>query len=95
LDLIVEAIEEYGYTNKIKLGLDCAASEFYGRDKENYTLYGRKYTSGKLVDFYTDLVSRSPIISIEDPFAEDDWKGFRSITKKKGILLRLLVMIYL
>jgi len=77
-------IEECGYTNKIKLGLDCAASEFYDRDKENYTLNDRRFTSGELLDFYLDLVSKYPIISIEDPFAEDDWEALKSITTKIG-----------
>ncbi|MCK5613920.1 phosphopyruvate hydratase, partial [Candidatus Pacearchaeota archaeon] len=73
-----------GYTNKIKLGLDCAASEFYNKDKEFYTLNSKKFSSDELLDFYTDLASKFPIISIEDPFSEDDWEGFKNITKKIG-----------
>jgi enolase len=66
------------------LGLDCAASEFYNKDKEFYTLNNKKYSSDELLDFYADLASKFPIISIEDPFSEDDWKGFKNITKKIG-----------
>ncbi len=90
LDLIVEAIEEYGYTEKIELGLDCAASEFYDNKKDKYTLSGKKYSSGELVDFYTELIAKYPIISIEDPFSEDDWDGFKSITKKIGSSIQIV-----
>jgi enolase len=84
LEIIEEAIGEMGYNDKIKIGLDCAASEFYNKDKKVYSINKKNYTNGELVDFYSDLVSKYSIISLEDPFAEDDWEGFINITKKLG-----------
>jgi enolase len=82
LDAISEAINKAGYKGKVKLGMDSAASEFYKDGK--YHIDGKALTSEKLVDYYLDLVKDYPIISLEDPFAEDDWKGFTSLTKKSG-----------
>lgn len=72
LYLIKNAI---GENKDINIALDCAASEFYKDGK--YVLEGKKFSRQELVEFYKDLVKRFPIISIEDPFAEDDWEGFK------------------
>jgi enolase len=64
----------------VKLGMDSAASEFYKNGK--YNIDGKSLSTDKLVDYYLDIVKDYPIISLEDPFAEDDWKGFVSLTKK-------------
>jgi len=90
LNFIIKAIEELGYAGKIKLGLDCAASEFFNKKKKKYTINGKQYTSDKLVDFYIDLVSKYPLISIEDPFEEDDWEGFVNLTKKLGNKIQIV-----
>ncbi|OGZ65929.1 MAG: phosphopyruvate hydratase [Candidatus Staskawiczbacteria bacterium RIFCSPHIGHO2_02_FULL_34_10] len=63
----------------VKIALDCAASEFYRDGK--YVLEGKELSRNELVEFYKDLVQRFPIISIEDPFAEEDWEGFKEIKK--------------
>src|SRR3989344_9511662 len=60
-----------------KIAIDCAASEFYSNGK--YNLDGRELSRSELFDFYADLADRFPIISIEDPFAEEDWNGFEFI----------------
>jgi len=83
-DFILAAIEEFGYTGKIKLGVDCAASEFYNDEKKCYNLMGKDYSSGELIDFYSELISKYPIITIEDPLNEDDWDGFQEMTTKLG-----------
>src|SRR3989344_2792585 len=62
-----------------KIALDCAASEFFKDGK--YVLEGKELSREQLVDFYKDLVNRFPIVSIEDPFAEDDWEGFKEARK--------------
>jgi enolase len=80
--LIVKAIEDCGYKGKIKMGFDAAASEFY--EKGRYHVGGKVYHSGELVGFYKDLIKKFPIISAEDPFAEDDWKGFVEFTQEVG-----------
>ena len=63
----------------VKIALDCAASEFYKDNK--YALDGQELTRTELLEFYQDLAERFCIISIEDPFAENDWQGFEEIMK--------------
>jgi len=70
-----------GY-NDVKFALDCAASEFYKNNK--YNLEGRELTRAEMLEFYKNLIDNFPIISIEDPFAEEDWQGFEEITKELG-----------
>jgi enolase len=80
LNLIIKAVKKAGYQNKIKIGLDCAASQFYGDKK--YQLEGAVFTKQGLLAFYQDLVENYPIIFLEDPFSEEDWQGFQETTKK-------------
>ncbi len=63
-----------------KIGLDVAASQLFSEDK--YTIDGKELMRSGLSDFYEDLISRFPIIFIEDAYSEDDWQGFEDITKK-------------
>lgn len=76
LFLIKNAME--GQTD-VQIALDCAASEFY-RDGKYYPDEEPR-SREQMVEFYKDLADRFPIISIEDPFAENDWEGFKEITK--------------
>jgi len=72
-----------GYTD-VKFALDCAASEFYNTSAGSvgkYTVEGQEYTRNQMLEFYKSLISEFPIISIEDPFSEEDWEGFKEITK--------------
>ncbi len=85
---LTKAIEEAGYTGKMKLGIDCAASEFYKDGK--YEVDGQVLTSDKLVDYYKELCSKYPIISIEDSHAEDDWDGFALMQKTLGSTVQLV-----
>lgn len=87
-ELIVQAIDKCGYKGKLKLGLDAAASEFY--EKGRYHMGGKVYTSNELIDFYKDLIKSYPIVSAEDPFAEDDWKGFIGFTKELGDKIQII-----
>ncbi len=87
-DCWMKAIGEAGYEGKMDMAIDAAASEFY--DKKIYTVDGRKLESDKLTDYYIDLMSDYPIVSIEDSHAEDDWDGFAHITKKVGQSLQLV-----
>lgn len=84
ISLLVEAIEKAGYSpgDDIAIALDSAASEFYKDGK--YFLDGKELTSEELVDYYSELFSKFPIVSFEDPFAEDDWEGFKFFTAKLG-----------
>ncbi|KAK9449437.1 Enolase, C-terminal TIM barrel domain-containing protein [Limtongia smithiae] len=82
LDLISDAIEQAGYTGKIKIALDSASSEFYkdgkyDMDFKNPESDPSKWLTGKeLAELYLDLVKKYPIVSLEDPFAEDDWDAW-------------------
>lgn len=78
--MIVQAIEKTGYTGKIKIALDCAASEFY---KEGiYTFEGKTIDHPELVQLYKSRVAKYPIISIEDGMAEDDFEGRKELMKE-------------
>ncbi len=84
--LLEEAIKRAGYKGKIKIAMDAAASEFYKSKKYVFGLkQGKKnkVMSGKeLAAFYLKLISKYPIISIEDPFAEDDWESWQYFMSK-------------
>lgn len=90
LDLIQEAIEKAGYKlgGDIFIGLDVAASEFY---KDGYyNLEDKKMTSDEMIDYYEDLISKYPIISIEDGLDQDDYIGWQKLTKRLGDKLQLV-----
>lgn len=84
LDLITQAIEQTGYTGKISIAMDVAASEFYRSEEKKYDLdfknpesdSSKWLTYEQLADLYKSLASKYPIVSIEDPFAEDDWEAW-------------------
>ncbi|KAF7721657.1 hypothetical protein EC973_004333 [Apophysomyces ossiformis] len=82
LDLLVAAIEKAGYTGKIKIGMDCAASEFYKDGKydldfKNEASDPAAYLTGKeLADLYKSFAEKYPIVSIEDAFEQDDWDNW-------------------
>lgn len=80
LKTLLEAIEIAGYTGKVELALDCAASEFYENGK--YSVGGKDLTSAELIDYYLDLLEKYPIVSIEDPFDEDDFEAWQKFTEK-------------
>lgn len=91
-ELIMEAIKKAGYEpgKDVKLAIDVAASEFYKDGKYNLVGEGRSLTTDELIDFYKELVSKYPIISIEDPVDENDWEGFAKITKELGDKIQLV-----
>ncbi len=93
-DLIIEAINRAGYVpgKDVFLGIDVAASEFYNKETNKYDLVGenRSLTTLELIDFYEELVTKYPIISIEDPVDENDWDGFSEITKRLGDRIQLV-----
>jgi enolase len=88
LGLIVKAIEGSDYTSKVKIILDVAASQFYKKDKNveegYYKLRMGVYSTSDMLNYYADLINNYPIIGIEDPLSEDDWKGFERITSRLG-----------
>jgi enolase len=90
LDLLREAIEKAGYTRKIKIGIDAAASEFlkddcYDLDFKNPENQGTmRKTGDEMIALYKDFIQDYDIAFLEDPFAEDDWKNFAKITNVMG-----------
>jgi enolase len=82
IKLIITAIKEAGYKpgKDIGIGLDAAASEFYQNGKYVLKSEKKKLTAAKMVDYYGELISRYPVVSIEDGLAEQDWKGWKLMT---------------
>jgi enolase len=79
LELLKMAIKKAGYVGKVNLAMDCAASEFY---KNKHYFIPRKITTQKLIEYYIQLAKKYPIISIEDPFDQEDFIGFGELRKK-------------
>jgi enolase len=87
-ELIMEALEKSGYKDKCAIGLDVAASEFKVKGKDAYDLdfkYDGNVISGDaLGELYQSLAADFPIVTIEDPFDEDDWSNWSKFTGKNG-----------
>jgi enolase len=92
LDLILLAIERAGYRpgEQVRIALDPAATEFYDAEKGLYQFDGRPMTSAELIDVWAEWCDRYPIISIEDGCAEDDWEGWKLLTRKLGHRIQLV-----
>jgi enolase len=92
LDLIIEAIQQAGYTpgQQIYLGMDAAMTELYENGKYQLPRENRSFSSEELVEFWADWVSRYPIISIEDGLNEDDWDGWQLLTKRLSDRVQLV-----
>jgi enolase len=90
LDLIVEAIKRAGYEpgRDVALALDVASTEFFANGV--YTFEGKDRTAAEMTAYYADLADRYPLVSIEDPLAEDDWEGWQTITAELGDRLQLV-----
>lgn len=91
INLCVEAIEKAGYTGKIKIGMDVAASEFhkdgkYDLDFKNPASKPEDWiSSDALCEMYKGFVDKAPVVSIEDPFDQDDWEGWTKLTGSTSI----------
>ncbi len=92
LEIIGEAIAKAGYKlgTDIALALDVASTEFYSEATGKYTFEGQERTSDEMIAYYADLVARFPLVSIEDPLAEDDWAGWTKITAELGTKVQLV-----
>jgi enolase len=88
VEIILEAIDKAGFKpgEQVSIALDPAASEFYESDEGVYHLRteGKKLTSAEMVEFWKSWVDQYPIVSIEDGLAEDDWAGWKLLTKTIG-----------
>jgi len=92
IQVIVEAIEAAGYTpgEQIYIAMDPASSEFYEDGKYNLKGEGRVLTGEQMVSYYEELVSKYPIISIEDGLAENDWATWKLMTERLGGKIQLV-----
>lgn len=100
LDTIKEAVEKAGYTfgKDIKIALDPASTELYNENTKLYYFAGESKkagreitrTSDEMVEFWKDLCRKYPIVSIEDGLAEEDWEGWRKLTRELGDKVQLV-----
>lgn len=90
LELLMKAIDESGYKGKIKLALDCAASEFFDDKNGKYNILDEEFDFGELVDYYADLAGKFPVMSIEDGMSQDDWEGWKLLNGKIGKKVQLV-----
>jgi enolase len=94
LQTIVQAIEKAGYKpgEEVYLAMDAASSEFYNKEDGKYHLKGEGVvkTSAEMVDWYEDMATKYPIISIEDGLDENDWEGHKLLTERLGKKVQLV-----
>ncbi|MDZ4815415.1 MAG: phosphopyruvate hydratase [Verrucomicrobiota bacterium] len=95
LDVICDAVDKSGYKlgEQIFIALDVAASEFYDKDSGQYVFKksdGARRSGDEMVEYYADLVSKYPIVSIEDGCAENDWETWKKLTDKLGHKVQLV-----
>ena len=91
LDALMKAMDKAGYDDSVvKIGFDSAATNFYDSQSEYYGIDGRRLIPGELLDYYVDLASRYPILTIEDPFYEEGFEDFAAITSKLGKKVQII-----
>ncbi|MEX2160954.1 MAG: phosphopyruvate hydratase [Anaerolineales bacterium] len=94
IEVILIAIEKAGYKagEQISIALDPAASEFYDEANKEYNLRkeGRRFSSEDLAAFYESWIKQYPIVSLEDGLAQDDWDGWKALTKRIGGKVQLV-----
>ena len=90
--VIVEAIEEAGYTpgKDVVLGIDVAASEIFEDGKYYFKGEDRKLSALEVIDFYEEMISKYPIVSIEDGLSEDDWEGWKLMCARLGKKIQIV-----
>lgn len=92
LELLKEAIQKAGHTGKVQIGMDVAASEFYDEKSRLYNLNfksckkeeAQNLSGEELLSLYESFKQEFPIVSIEDPFDQDDWESYSKMTAKMG-----------
>jgi len=88
IEVILEAAERAGHRDTVAIALDPATSEVY--DDGAYRFEGQEHASAEMPAFWADLVSRYPIVSIEDGLAEDDWEAWTKLTRELGARVQLV-----
>ena len=92
LEFIVKAISEAGYKpgDEIAIAMDPASSEFYKNGKYELKGEGKSLSSEEMVSYYEELVSKFPIVSIEDGLEENDWEGWKIMSERLGDKIQLV-----
>ncbi|MFM8927406.1 MAG: phosphopyruvate hydratase [Rhodoluna sp.] len=92
LELISEAVGNAGYQigKHFALALDVAATEFFDEKNKKYKFEGKELSASEMISYYETLVNDFPLVSIEDPLAEDDWEGWTQITATLGEKVQLV-----
>jgi enolase len=92
LQMLIEGIEAAGYTpgDDVAIALDPATSEIFSAGGYELTHEGRTLSPTELADYWADLASRYPILSIEDGMDEEDWDGWRALTERIGERVQLV-----
>lgn len=94
LEAIIEGIQAAGYRpgDDVRLAMDVAASEMYNKESGKYMLKGegKELTTEEMIDFYERLITKYPIISIEDGLDEEDWEGWKIMTERLGKKIQLV-----
>lgn len=90
IEFILQAVDKAGYSGKIKIALDVASSEWYSDGKYTLPKRDKTMTAEQLIEYYSELVSKYPIISIEDGLSENDWDGWQKFTEQLGDKLQLV-----
>ncbi len=94
LEAIIEGIQATGYRpgDDVRLAMDVAASEMYNKESGKYILKGegKELTTDEMIDFYERLITKYPIISIEDGLDEEDWEGWKIMTERLGKKIQLV-----
>lgn len=91
LELLKKAINKAGYTDKVKIGMDVAASEFFSEGKYDLDFKTKNNdksqvkSEDELANLYKEFIRDYPVISIEDPFDQDDWSGYQKLTSEIGV----------
>ena len=88
LKLLTKAIDKSGYSNKLRIAMDAAAGEFYNKKAKKY--FSQKLSPAKLHKYYEKLTTNYPIISLEDPFDQDDFLSWQVFTAKNGKKLQIV-----
>jgi enolase len=88
IDAVLEAAERAGHRERIALAMDPAATELF-RDG-GYQLEGRTLSGEEMIDFWTELVDKYPLVSVEDGLAEDEWGSWRELTERLGERVQLV-----
>jgi enolase 1/2/3 len=88
IEAILEAADAAGHRDRVAIALDPATSEVYSEGV--YRFEGRELSSAEMPGFWSELVERYPIVSLEDPLAEDDWEGWTQLTAELGDRVQLV-----